>query len=96
MATLTRLPALVIIIDVYAELAEDAPDAMSDTDTIARLDRASPVTLIAATQRPTQKVMGQAAVRSQMNIRISFRVEEQRDVDLILGQGQAQGRMARP
>ena len=31
--------------------------------------------------------MGHSAVRSQMNIRISFRVEEQRDVDLILGQG---------
>ena len=60
---------------------------MSDTDTIARLGRAPAVTLIAATQRPTQKVMGQGAVRSQMNIRISFRVEEQRDVDLILGQG---------
>ena len=81
------MPALVIIIDEYAELADDAPDAMSDIDTIARLDSAPPVTLIAATQRPTQKVMGQAAVRSQMNIRISFRVEEQRDVDLILGQG---------
>ena len=81
------MPALVIIIDEYAELAEDAPDAMSDTDTIARLGRAPAVTLIAATQRPTQKVMGQGAVRSQMNIRIAFRVEEQRDVDLILGQG---------
>jgi S-DNA-T family DNA segregation ATPase FtsK/SpoIIIE len=31
--------------------------------------------------------MGQGAVRSQMDIRISFRVKEQRDVDLILGQG---------
>ena len=80
-------PALVIIIDEYAELAEDAPEAMRDTDTIARLGRAPAVTLIAATQRPTQKVMGQGAVRSQMNIRIAFRVEEQRDVDLILGQG---------
>ena len=80
-------PALVIIVDEYAELADDAPDAMSYTDTIARLGRAPAVTLVAATQRPTQKVMGQAAVRSQMNIRISFRVEEQRDVDLILGQG---------
>lgn len=78
-----------IIIDEYAELADDAPDTMSDTDTIARLGRAPAVTLVAATQRPTQKVMGQAAVRSQMNIRISFRVEEQRDVDLILGQGKA-------
>jgi S-DNA-T family DNA segregation ATPase FtsK/SpoIIIE len=81
------MPTLVIIIDEYAELADDAPEAMSDTDTIARLGRAPAVTLIAATQRPTQKVMGQGAVRSQMNIRIAFRVEEQRDVDLILGQG---------
>ena len=80
-------PALVIIINEYAELADDAPDAMSGTGTIARLGRAPAVTLIAATQRPTQKVMGQGAVRSQMNIRISCRVEEQRDVDLILGQG---------
>ena len=49
---------------------------MSDTGTIARLGRAPAVTLAAATQRPTQKVIGQGAVRSQMNIRISFRVEE--------------------
>ena len=82
-----RMPVLVIIIDEYAELAEQAPDAMNDTDTIARLGRAPAVTLVAATQRPTQKVVGQGAVRSQMNIRIAFRVQEQRDVDLILGQG---------
>jgi DNA translocase FtsK/SpoIIIE-like protein len=82
-----RMPALVIIIDEYAELAEQAPRALRDTDTIARLGRAPAVTLVAATQRPTQKVMGQGAVRSQMNIRIAFRAEEQRDVDLILGQG---------
>ena len=81
------LPALVIIIDEYAELADEAPDAMSDTDSIARLGRAVAVTLIAATQRPTQKAMGQGAVRSQMDLRICFRVREPRDVDLILGQG---------
>ena len=34
------MPALVIIIDEYAELADDAPDAMSDADSIARLGRA--------------------------------------------------------
>lgn len=82
-----RMPVLVIIIDEYAELAEQAPRALRHADTIARLGRAPAVTLIAATQRPTQKVMGQGAVRSQMNIRLSFRIEEQRDVDLILGQG---------
>ena len=54
------MPALVILIDEYAELAEKAPGAMSDTDSIARLGRAVAVTLIAATQRPTQKAMGQA------------------------------------
>ena len=82
-----EMPALVIVIDEYAELAEEAPEAMHSTDTIARLGRAVAVTLIAATQRPTQKVMGQGAVRSQMDLRICFRVREQRDVDLVLGQG---------
>ncbi len=77
-------PALVIIIDEYAELAEQAPEALKHTDTIARLGRAAAVTLVLATQRTTQKVMGHS---SQMNIRFSFRVEEQRDVDLVLGQG---------
>ena len=81
------MPALVIIIDEYAELADDAPDAVKHADSIARRGRAVAVNLIAATQRPTQKAMGQGAVRSQMDIRICFRVRERRDVDLILGQG---------
>ncbi|WP_254716275.1 FtsK/SpoIIIE domain-containing protein [Actinomadura sp. WMMB 499] len=81
------LPALVIVVDEYAELAEDAPDAASDTESIARRGRAVAVTLIAATQRPTQKAMGKGAVRSQMDVRVSFRVRERKDVELILGQG---------
>ncbi len=60
---------------------------MRDTGSIARLGRAVAVTLIAATQRPTQKAMGQGAVRSQMDLRICFRVRERKDVDLVLGQG---------
>jgi S-DNA-T family DNA segregation ATPase FtsK/SpoIIIE len=81
------MPALVIIVDEYAELADEAPGAMSDTDSIARLGRAVAVTIVAATQRPTQKAMGQGAVRSQMDTRICFRVRERKDVDLVLGQG---------
>jgi S-DNA-T family DNA segregation ATPase FtsK/SpoIIIE len=81
------MPALVIIIDEYAELAEQAPEAMAHTDSLARTGRAVAVTMVAATQRPTQKAMGQGAVRSQMDLRICFRVREQRDVDLVLGQG---------
>jgi len=82
-----QMPALVVIIDEYAELAEQAPEAMAYTDSLARIGRAVAVTMVAATQRPTQKAMGQGAVRSQMDLRICFRVREQRDVDLVLGQG---------
>ncbi|MFB4308933.1 FtsK/SpoIIIE domain-containing protein [Actinomadura sp. GTD37] len=82
-----EFPALVIVIDEYAELADDAPDTAAETDSIARRGRAVAVTLIAATQRPTQKAMGKGAVRSQMDVRVSFRVRERKDVDLILGQG---------
>jgi S-DNA-T family DNA segregation ATPase FtsK/SpoIIIE len=82
-----ELPALVVVVDEYAELAEEAPDATGYADSIARRGRAVAVTLIAATQRPTQKAMGQGALRSQMDVRICFRVRERRDVDLVLGQG---------
>jgi len=82
-----EMPALVVIIDEYAELADDAPEATTDADSIARRGRAVAVTLIAATQRPTQRAMGQGALRSQMDVRICFRVRERKDVDLVLGQG---------
>jgi DNA segregation ATPase FtsK/SpoIIIE, S-DNA-T family len=80
-------PALVLVIDEYAELAEQSQLALVHADSIARRGRAVAVTLLAATQRPTQKAMGSGAVRSQMDIRICLRVRERRDVDLILGQG---------
>ena len=82
-----EMPALVILIDEYAELVDDAPGAIRHADSIARRGRAVAVNLIAATQRPTQKAMGHGAVRSQMDVRICFRVRERKDVDLILGQG---------
>ena len=81
------MPALVILVDEYAELVDDAPGAIRHADSIARRGRAVAVSLIAATQRPTQKAMGHGAVRSQMDVRICFRVRERKDVDLILGQG---------
>jgi S-DNA-T family DNA segregation ATPase FtsK/SpoIIIE len=77
-------PALVIVVDEYAEIPEEAhPYA----DSVARLGRAVAVSLLAATQRPSQDAMGKGAVRSQMDIRICLRVRERRDADLILGQG---------
>jgi DNA segregation ATPase FtsK/SpoIIIE, S-DNA-T family len=77
-------PALVIIADEYAELPDESHDC---ADSIARRGRAVAVSLIAATQRPTQTAMGETAVRSQMDVRICLRVRERRDTDLILGQG---------
>ena len=77
-------PALVIIIDEYAELDDEANGY---ADSLARRGRAPAVTLLAATQRPTQDAMGNGAVRSQMDVRLCLRVRERRDVDLILGQG---------
>jgi S-DNA-T family DNA segregation ATPase FtsK/SpoIIIE len=80
-------PALVVVIDEYAELSDDAPAAVGHADSIARRGRAVAVTLLVATQRPTQKAMGSGAVRSQMDVRVCLRVRERRDVDLVLGQG---------
>lgn len=80
-------PTLVIVIDEYAELAENAPEAATFADSVARRGRAVAVTLLAATQRPTQQAMGKGAVRSQMDIRICLRVRERKDTDLVLGQG---------
>ncbi|HLX48498.1 MAG TPA: cell division protein FtsK, partial [Streptosporangiaceae bacterium] len=77
-------PALIIIVDEYAELRAEAHEW---ADSLARRGRAVAVNLIAATQRPTQDAMGNTAVRSQMDIRICLRVREPRDADLILGQG---------
>jgi S-DNA-T family DNA segregation ATPase FtsK/SpoIIIE len=50
-------PALVVLIDEYAELPEEAK---AYADSIARRGRAVAVTLLAATQRPTQAAMDTA------------------------------------
>jgi S-DNA-T family DNA segregation ATPase FtsK/SpoIIIE len=77
-------PAIVIVIDEFSELPAEALEL---ADSIARRGRAPAITLIAATQRPTQAAMGGTAIRSQMDVRICLRVRERRDTDLILGQG---------
>ena len=80
-------PALVIVVDEYAELADTAPAAVPYAESVARRGRAVAVDLLAATQRPTQKAMGGGALRSQMSVRVCLRVRERRDVDLILDKG---------
>ncbi|BCJ50418.1 hypothetical protein Asp14428_18930 [Actinoplanes sp. NBRC 14428] len=82
-----QAPALVIVIDEYAELVDTAPAAVGHAESVARRGRAVAVDLLAATQRPTQKAMGGGALRSQMSVRVCLRVRERRDVDLILDKG---------
>lgn len=77
-------PAIIIVIDEYAELPADAVEY---SDSAARRGRAVAITQIAATQKPTQDAMGNTAVRSQMDVRVCLRVRERRDADLVLGQG---------
>src|SRR5262249_8746387 len=80
-------PALVIVIDEYAELAVEAPDAITAADSIARRGRAGAVTPLAATPGRTKQARGRGAARSQMDIRLCLRARERKDVALTLGQG---------
>jgi S-DNA-T family DNA segregation ATPase FtsK/SpoIIIE len=82
-------PALMIPVDELAELVEQLPDAATFLDTIARLGRKTAVTLLVATQRPTQQALGGGALRAQLTIRICLRVTEPADGELILGRGKA-------
>ena len=59
------MPALVIVVNEYAELPAEAREY---ADSLARRGRAVAVNLLAATQRPTQEAMGHNAVRSQMDV----------------------------
>jgi DNA segregation ATPase FtsK/SpoIIIE-like protein len=82
-------PALVIPVDELAELVEQLPDAATYLDGIARLGRKTAVTLLVATQRPTQEALGGGALRAQLTVRVCLRVTEPADGELILGRGKA-------
>jgi hypothetical protein len=71
------MPAVVIVIDEYAKLADKTLTALGDADFIARRGRSVAVTLVAATLRPAHKALGQGAVQSQMDTRIWFDVPDQ-------------------
>jgi DNA segregation ATPase FtsK/SpoIIIE, S-DNA-T family len=82
-------PALVVPVDELAELVEQLPDAATSLDSIARLGRKTAVTLLVATQRPTQEALGGGALRAQLTVRVCLRVTEPADGELILGRGKA-------
>jgi DNA segregation ATPase FtsK/SpoIIIE-like protein len=79
----------VLPVDELAELVEELPEAAALLDTIARKGRKTAITMLAATQRPTQDALGGGALRSQLTVRLCLRVTEPRDGELILGPGKA-------
>jgi len=79
----------VLPVDELAELVEQLPDAATSLDSIARLGRKTAVTLLVATQRPTQEALGGGALRAQLTVRVCLRVTEPADGELILGRGKA-------
>jgi DNA segregation ATPase FtsK/SpoIIIE, S-DNA-T family len=82
-------PAVVLPVDELAELIEQLPAAAAYLDSIARLGRKTAVTLLVATQRPTQEALGGGALRAQLTVRVCLRVTEPADGELILGRGKA-------
>jgi S-DNA-T family DNA segregation ATPase FtsK/SpoIIIE len=82
-------PAVVLPVDELAELVEQLPDAATYLDSISRLGRKTAVTLLVATQRPTQEALGGGALRAQLTVRVCLRVTEPADGELILGRGKA-------
>jgi S-DNA-T family DNA segregation ATPase FtsK/SpoIIIE len=82
-------PAIVLPVDELAELVEQLPDAATLLDTIARKGRKTAITLLVATQRPTQEALGGGALRAQLTVRVCLRVTEPADGELVLGRGKA-------
>lgn len=84
-------PAIVVVVDEQAEMAAaDKKLGLVDAEeTIARTGRALAVTGIFALQRALQAELGSDVIRQQSRVRISCRVEEAKEADLVFGAGAA-------
>lgn len=88
----TPAPATPLLLVVVDELSELDQDCLTLVLRIARMGRAPGVQLLLATQRPSAKQLeakdeSGAGLRGQMHTRITMRVTEAREVDMILGTG---------
>lgn len=81
------MPYLLVIIDEFAEMKEQAPDFMDKIVNIARTGRTLGVHLILATQRPAGVVSGQ--LNSNTKYRLCLRVEAVEDSNDMLGRRDA-------
>ncbi|MBN9389669.1 MAG: hypothetical protein J0I20_16705 [Chloroflexi bacterium] len=83
----TPMPYLMVIIDEFAEMKEQAPDFMEKIVNIARLGRTLGVHMVLATQRPAGVVTGQ--LNSNTNFRLCLRVVAPEDSADMLGRKDA-------
>jgi DNA segregation ATPase FtsK/SpoIIIE, S-DNA-T family len=81
------LPRLVIVIDEFATLAAELPGFLSALVDVAQRGRSLGIHLILATQRPQGVV--DAKIRSNTNLRIALRVQDEADSRDVLGTRQA-------
>ena len=81
------MPYLLVIIDEFAEMKEQAPDFMEKIVNIARLGRTLGVHMVLATQRPAGVVTGQ--LNSNTNFRLCLRVVAPEDSADMLGRKDA-------
>lgn len=80
-----RLPALVIIVDEYAELAQKLPEFLEGLVEIAQTGRALGLHLLLATQSPGQTISKN--IQNCVKYRISFRLEDSGESLAVLGRG---------
>ena len=79
------LPALVVIIDEYAELAQKLPEFLDGVVEIAQTGRALGIHLLLATQAPGQSVS--RIIQNCVKYRISFRLKDSSESMEVLGRG---------
>lgn len=77
-----KIPRLVIVVDEFAQLAEEYEDLLDEFVNVARVGRSLGMHMVLATQRPSGIVSPQ--IRSNCDLRIALRVTDPADsVDVI-------------
>lgn len=83
------LPYIVVFIDEYADLVEEAKDIKQHVVRIAQKARAAGIHLVIATQRPSVNVID-GIIKANVSVRVALMVASQTDSISILGQSGAE------
>ncbi len=84
-----KLPFIVVFIDEYADLVDQAKDIQGLVLRIAQKARAAGIHLVIATQRPDVKVIT-GTIKANLPVRVALSVANSTDSTTILGQGGAE------